>query len=101
VSCGINLLQYKVIAFAISAAIGAVGGSFYARWMTVITPDGFLFWESFFVLCMIVLGGLGNIWGVLLGAVVLVGLGELLRELLPFWGFRRMPAFYSTDLSWC
>jgi branched-chain amino acid transport system permease protein len=83
VSCGVNLLQYKVIAFAISAAIGAVGGSFYARWMMVITPDGFLFWESFFVLCMIVLGGLGNIWGVLLGAVVLVALGEVLREMLP------------------
>ncbi len=86
VSCGINLLQYKVIAFAISAAFGAMAGSFFARWMTVITPDGFIFWESFFVLCMIVLGGLGNIWGVLLGAVVLVGLGEILRELLPALG---------------
>lgn len=83
VSCGINLLNYKVIAFAISAAFGAIGGSFYARWVSVISPDDFKFWESFFVLCMVVLGGLGNIWGVVLGAAVLVALGEVLRTMLP------------------
>jgi len=86
VSCGINLLVYKVIAFAISAAFGAVAGAFYARWVTVISPDAFLFWESFFILCMIVLGGLGNIWGVMLGAAILVSLGEVLREILPLLG---------------
>lgn len=86
VSCGINLLTYKVIAFAISAAFGAIGGSFYARWVTVISPDDFKFWESFFVLCMVVLGGLGNIWGVLVGAAVLVALGEFLRTMLPILG---------------
>jgi len=68
VSCGINLLSYKVIAFAISAAFGAVGGSFFARWVTFLSPDMFKFWESFLILCMIVLGGMGNIWGVMIGA---------------------------------
>ena len=58
VSCGINLLNYKVIAFAISAAFGAVGGSFFARWVTFLSPDMFKFWESFLILCMIVLGGM-------------------------------------------
>ena len=86
VSCGINLLTYKVIAFAISAAFGAVGGSFYARWVTFLSPDMFKFWESFLVLCMIVLGGMGNIWGVLVGAFVLVSLSEILREFLPLLG---------------
>lgn len=86
VSCGINLLTYKVIAFAISAAFGAVGGAFYARWVTFLSPDMFKFWESFLILCMIVLGGMGNIWGVLVGAVVLVSLSEVLRELLPLLG---------------
>jgi branched-chain amino acid transport system permease protein len=86
VSCGINLLTYKVIAFAISAAFGAVGGSFFARWVTFLSPDMFKFWESFLILCMIVLGGMGNIWGVMVGAAVLVSLSEILRELLPLLG---------------
>ena len=86
VSCGVNLLHYKVIAFAISAAFGAVGGSFFARWYTFLSPDMFKFWESFLVLCMVVLGGLGNIWGVMIGAVVLVAMGEILREVLPILG---------------
>ena len=86
VSCGINILNYKVIAFAISAGVGAVGGSFYARWVMVLSPSDFVFWESFLVLCMVVLGGLGNIWGVLVGAAVMVGLGELLRVILPMLG---------------
>ncbi|KIX14146.1 ABC transporter ATP-binding protein [Dethiosulfatarculus sandiegensis] len=86
VSCGINILNYKVIAFAISAGVGAVGGSFYARWAMVLSPSDFVFWESFLVLCMVVLGGLGNIWGVLVGAAVMVGLGELLRVILPMLG---------------
>jgi len=86
VSCGINLLAYKVIAFAISAAFGAVGGSFFARWVTFLSPDMFKFWESFLILCMIVLGGMGNIWGVMIGALVLVSLSEVLREILPLLG---------------
>jgi branched-chain amino acid transport system permease protein len=86
VSCGINLLAYKVIAFAISAAFGAVGGSFFARWVTFLSPDMFKFWESFLILCMIVLGGMGNIWGVMIGALVLVSMSEVLRELLPLFG---------------
>lgn len=86
VSCGINLLTYKVIAFAISAAFGAVGGAFFARWVTFLSPDMFKFWESFLILCMIVLGGMGNIWGVMVGAFVLVSMSEILRELLPLLG---------------
>jgi branched-chain amino acid transport system permease protein len=46
----------------------------------------FKFWESFLVLCMIVLGGMGNIWGVMIGAAILVSLSEILRELLPLLG---------------
>ncbi len=78
-SCGVDLLAYKVIAFAISAGVGAVGGAFFARWHLFLSPDMFKFWESFLVLCMVVLGGLGNIWGALFGAMIMVALGELLR----------------------
>ncbi|MFK4764440.1 branched-chain amino acid ABC transporter permease [Desulfobaculum sp. SPO524] len=85
-SCGVNILNYKVIAFAISAGIGALGGSFFARWTMFLSPDMFKFWESFLVLCMVVLGGLGNVSGALVGAVILVCLGEVLREVLPALG---------------
>ncbi len=92
-SCGVNILNYKVIAFAISAAVGALAGSLYARWKMTLAPDDFLFWESFLVLCMVVLGGLGNLKGSILGAVVLVTLGEGLRELLPMLGLPAQTRF--------
>jgi len=98
VSCGVNLLTYKVIAFAISAAFGAVGGSFFARWVTFLSPDMFKFWESFLILCMIVLGGMGNIWGVMIGAAVLVSLGEILREVLPWLGLPAEVRFLAFGL---
>lgn len=85
-NCGVNILTYKVIAFAISASIGAIGGAFFARWTMFLSPDMFKFWESFLVLCMVVLGGLGNINGALIGAVILVTLGEALRVVLPKLG---------------
>lgn len=85
-SCGVNILNYKVIAFAISAAVGAIGGAFFARWHMFLSPDMFKFWESFLVLCMVVLGGLGNLNGALIGAVIMVSLGEVLREVLPALG---------------
>lgn len=86
---GVNLLNYKVIAFAISAAIGAVAGCFFARWTLFLSPDMFKFWESFLVLCMVVLGGLGNLSGALIGAIILIALGEVLRSVLSVLG---MPA---------
>jgi len=85
-SCGVNILNYKVIAFAISAGIGAIGGAFFARWHLFLSPDMFKFWESFLVLCMVVLGGLGNLSGALVGAVIMIALGEVLREMLPALG---------------
>ncbi|CAM2059308.1 branched-chain amino acid transport system permease protein [Desulfovibrionales bacterium] len=78
-SCGVSILRYKTIAFATLAGTGAVGGAFFARWHSFISPDMFKFWESFLVLCMCVLGGLGSIQGSLFGAVVFVAMGELLR----------------------
>ena len=98
VSCGVNLLTYKVIAFAISASFGAIGGSFFARWVTFLSPDMFKFWESFLVLCMIVLGGMGNIYGVLLGAAVLVSLSEILREVLGVVGLPAEVRFLAFGL---
>lgn len=88
-SAGVDVQVYKVIAFGVSASLGALAGSFLARWTMFLSPDMFQFWESFLVLCMVVLGGLGNMTGSLIGSAVLVALGEILREVLPRLG---MPA---------
>lgn len=80
---GVNLIQYKVTAFAISAAIGGAGGAFYANWFKFIHPDMFKFWESILILCLVVFGGLGSIVGTMLGALALIPLTELLRIVLP------------------
>lgn len=97
-SCGVNLLAYKVIAFAVSAGIGAMAGSFFARWTMFISPDMFKFWESFLVLCMVVLGGLGNINGALVGAAILIALGEVLRVVLPKLGLPTETRFLAYGL---
>jgi branched-chain amino acid transport system permease protein len=97
--CGVNILHYKVIAFAVSAGIGALGGCFFARWTMFISPDMFKFWESFLVLCMIVLGGLANINGALVGAIILVALGEVLRVVLPALGLPAETRFLAYGLT--
>ncbi len=81
--CGVNLIRYKVMAFAMSAAIGAMGGAFYAKWFRFIHPDMFKFWESILILCLIVFGGMGSIGGTMLGALILIPLTEVLRTILP------------------
>ncbi len=80
---GVNVARYKIIAFALSAAIGALAGAFYARWFRFIHPDMFKFWESILILCLIVFGGMGSITGALIGALVLIPLTEILRIVLP------------------
>lgn len=97
-SCGVNLLTYKVIAFAVSTGIGALAGAFFARWTLFISPDMFKFWESFLVLCMVVLGGLGNINGALAGAIILIALGEVLRVVLPKLGLPAETRFLAYGL---
>jgi len=82
---GINIMKYKLIAFAVSAAIGAIAGSFFARWYSFISPVSFKFWESILILCMVVLGGMGSIPGVILGATCLISLSEILRKVLEPW----------------
>ncbi|MDI6704103.1 MAG: branched-chain amino acid ABC transporter permease [bacterium] len=78
-SLGINIMWYKTIAFAISASFGGLAGSFYATYARNLHWTRFQFWESIIILCMIVLGGLGSIKGVMLGATILVSLAEFLR----------------------
>ena len=78
-SMGINVSRYKALAFAVSAAIGGLGGGFVAQFQVNISAPFFEFWESILILCMVVLGGMGSIKGAMLGAAILGSLGEVLR----------------------
>jgi branched-chain amino acid transport system permease protein len=70
-SMGVPLVKTKLMAYAAGAAFGGMAGSFFASYLNTVNADQFEFSFSIFVLAMIILGGLGNIWGVVLGAVVL------------------------------
>jgi ABC-type branched-subunit amino acid transport system permease subunit len=70
-SNGLNTVTTKLLAFALGASTAGFAGVFNASKLTLVSPDQFLSQVSFSVLAMIVLGGLGNIWGVALGAFII------------------------------
>lgn len=78
---GVNILNYKVIAFTLSAFFAGIAGSFYAHYATFIDPQSFTFDESIQTLSMVILGGMGSIPGTIIGAIVLVVIPEFLRDL--------------------
>ena len=77
---GINTTNYKLLAFATGAAFGCIGGAFFAVKVGSVFPHSFDVEVSINVLAIVILGGIGSIPGVIVGAAVLVGLPELLRE---------------------
>ncbi len=79
---GINVARTKAVAFTISGMFGAVAGTIMAHWIGFISPESFTFMESILLVSMIVIGGMGNIAGVILGVLLLVGAPELLRKFL-------------------
>ena len=70
-SMGVPLVRTKLLAYATGAAFGGISGAFLGSYLNTVNADQFNFAFSIFILAMIILGGLGNIWGVVLGAVVL------------------------------
>jgi branched-chain amino acid transport system permease protein len=78
-SVGVNILTTKLWAFALGAAWGGIAGHTYAYWVGFISPESFNFMESVLVVCMVVLGGMGSIPGVILGAVLITAAPELIR----------------------
>jgi branched-chain amino acid transport system permease protein len=70
-SNGINTVTTKLLAFALGASTAGLAGVFNASKLVFVSPDQFLFSVSFTVLAMVVLGGIGNIWGVAVGAFIL------------------------------
>ena len=78
VSMGIPLVRTKLLAYSIGAAFGGMAGAFLASYTTLIDAGEFQFGFSIFVLSMVILGGLGSIWGVVLGALVLANINYYL-----------------------
>jgi branched-chain amino acid transport system permease protein len=77
---GINLVQTKLLAFAIGAAFSALSGAIFAARLGNIFPHSFNILISINALALIIVGGIGSIPGVVVGAIILVGLPEMLRE---------------------
>lgn len=80
-SMGVNLVQSKLLAFAIGAAFAGIGGVLFAARQRNIFPGDFRLDVSIEVLSLVIIGGMGSIPGVIMGAIVLIGLPEVLREL--------------------
>ncbi len=71
VSMGVPTVRVKLLAYAIGASLGGMAGTFYSSFVNTVNADQFEFSFSIFVLAMIILGGLGSIWGVITGAIAL------------------------------
>jgi branched-chain amino acid transport system permease protein len=71
VSMGIPLVKTKMLAYAIGAAFGGMAGAFFGAYYTTVNAGQFAFGFSIFILAMVIIGGLGSIWGALLGGLLL------------------------------
>ena len=78
-SLGINCTHWKVFAFGVGSAIAGAAGAFYASFVGTLVPDAFIITESFTILAMVIVGGMGTLIGPVWGAILLTVLPELLR----------------------
>ena len=88
---GVNTFLYKLLAYAMGGVFAGMAGAFFAARIRFVSPESFTFLESAMVLCMVVLGGMGSIPGVIMGAAALIVLPEVFRE----FELYRMLAFGS------
>ena len=84
-SMGIDLVKTKLLAFALGASFSGFGGALYASMLQYIGPDQFDFSISIMLLAMIILGGIGNIWGVMFGGIVLGAFNLILVDSASGW----------------
>jgi branched-chain amino acid transport system permease protein len=77
---GINTVHYKLLAFGIGAAIGGLGGAIRTSHFSAVTPADFQLLVSINVLAIVIIGGMGSVRGVVLGAFILAGMPEILRD---------------------
>ncbi|MDA8098104.1 MAG: hypothetical protein M0042_00595, partial [Nitrospiraceae bacterium] len=77
---GLNVFRLKLLAFVIASAWAGIAGVFFAAKMAFVSPESFTFSESIMILSMVVLGGMGSIPGIILGAFLLIALPEVFRD---------------------
>jgi len=77
---GVNTTHAKLAAFATSATIGSIAGAIFAASQRFVSPESFSLQESILIVLLIVIGGIGNIFGIIAGAAILILLPEVLRE---------------------
>jgi branched-chain amino acid transport system permease protein len=95
-SMGVPLVKTKLMAYATGAAFGGMAGAFLGSYLNTVNADQFQFSFSIFVLSMVILGGLGSIWGVALGAVVLTFVN---RYLIPNVLNDKAQSWFNFDLT--
>ena len=83
-SMGISPVRFKLLAFVVGTAMAGLGGALYAHYMRFISATDFSFPVSIALLSTIVLGGMGTLWGPVLGAVILGALPEVFRPLVDY-----------------
>jgi branched-chain amino acid transport system permease protein len=76
---GINTRNVKLLAFAMGASFGGVAGAMFASFQGFVSPESFTLMESVVIVSMVVLGGMGHVPGVILGAILLYAIPEVLR----------------------
>jgi len=81
---GLNTTRYKIVAFVIGAFFAGIAGGLYGHFKLTITPTGFDFTKSIEIVVMVILGGMGNTFGVILAAILLTLLPELLRPIAEY-----------------
>jgi len=81
---GVNTTNYKLLAFALGASVGCLGGAVFVTHLASVFPGTFSIQVSITVLSIIILGGMGSIPGVVVGSLALIGLPEMLREFAEF-----------------
>jgi ABC-type branched-subunit amino acid transport system permease subunit len=95
---GINTVTTKLLAFALGASTAGIAGVFNAAKLVTVSPDQFTFIVSFTVLAMVVLGGMGNFWGVAVGAFVIYTINNvLLKSLNQFFDATGIPFLQDVD----
>lgn len=81
-SMGINTRNVKLLAFAMGASFGGISGAMFASYQGFVSPESFILMESVMILAMVVLGGMGHIPGVILGAILICLTPEVLRDVV-------------------
>jgi branched-chain amino acid transport system permease protein len=76
-SAGVPVVRTKLLAYGVGAALGGLSGAFLASYLTTVDPSQFTFTFSIFILAMVVIGGMGSIWGVVAGALLLSAIDTL------------------------